>query len=180
MIRYIGVHGPDHAEIVRTCADVLKNVADFQSRFAVLLKFVRRTERRTRFPFGRQATGDFLAMPFIQGWLWIEGIHMGRTTIGENVDHMFRLRRLLRSLDLQRIGPLRSFLENAAQRQRSKSHAAAIQEIAPREEKMRVIDMMGGLHALNYASQQGFAKRVSPFLRNSAFRKKLENRDDFV
>ena len=75
-------------------------------------------------------------MPFIERGLGVKCIHLRGPAIGENVNDMLRLAKLLRRSYGQRIGSMGGFLKNRAQGQRPQAHAAAIQEIAAREKKV--------------------------------------------
>ena len=106
MVRHVGVHRPDHADVVDALGRLREQLADLDAALAVLLELERRGERRAGLPLGRQVRRQRLARLFGQRGLGVERVDMGRPAVHEQVDDPFGLRRELRRLRRQRVGPV--------------------------------------------------------------------------
>ena len=160
VIRHIGAHGPDDADVVDRLGGFRKKLADLDATLPVFLELERRAKRAAGLPLGREMNRDFLAVEFRQLGLRIERIHMRRSAVHEKLDVAFDLRGKLRRFDRERIhraglGGART--ENArlahdrAERERTHAHAAAMEKIAAREEKILRADGMRMLgHGVKY------------------------------
>ena len=142
MVRHIGVHRANDGNVVNTPADMGKNLADFDAALAVSFEFVRRGKRRAGFPFGFQILHrQLFAGVFFQRRFGIEGVHVRRPAVGENMNHMFGFGRKLRlpgherrniaTRRLRRGGERLHAAEKRGQTQRAHAHTAAAQKLAP-------------------------------------------------
>ena len=97
MIWYIGVCGTYYTNIIDIGGCVWKNFTNFDSTFTVLPKFEWRCICIAGCPlclkvFDRQR----LAVIFVQKWLRIECIYVGKPTVQKDVDNVFCNRLVMR------------------------------------------------------------------------------------
>ena len=79
--------------------------------------------------------------------LRIEGIHLRRSAIGEDVDDVFCLPAKLGRAGLQRIAPgLRGATQHRLESHGSQPHAAALQKVAPGGKQVGKIGGVVGFH----------------------------------
>ncbi len=141
VIRDVGMHGADDAQIVDALSDIRKDFADFDTVLAVFLELKRRGERGSGAALGFQSDGNGLARELCERRLGIEGIDVGAAAVHEQVENSLRLRRLRRSLGSHRIcrsrrGRLQmaGLPQQRGQGDGAHAHAAALQQFAPRQE----------------------------------------------
>ncbi len=141
VIRHVGMHRTDDAQVVDRLGQVREDFADFDPATARLVEFVGRGKRGAGGPFGRQMHGDRLAGVFRERRLGVERVNMGCAAIEEQMNHPFRFGRQRRVLGQERIDRLGAaghgreqpgLAEQIGQGQGAKAGAAAAQPIAAR------------------------------------------------
>ena len=95
MIRDIGVHGPDDTQVIGMLGGVMEQFADFQTGLTVPLKSEWGPVRRPGLPLSGKMNGNLLSMPGVQRRFAIEGVHMGRAPVEEDMHHPARPTRKL-------------------------------------------------------------------------------------
>ena len=87
MIRHIGVHRPDHDDVIDMFSDFRKKFADFDAALSVFLKLERRLKCSARATLRLEVVHRqrFAVQPGKRRFR-IESVHMGRTAIGKDVD----------------------------------------------------------------------------------------------
>ena len=116
---------------------VMEQLADLEPALAVALESERRPQRRTGRALGLQPVERHrLAVEFLELWFGIEGVHLRRPAVHEQVHHPLGLRREMRLGSGHR---RRVAAQQTAQRQTAEAHPAALQEVAAVED-----DVVGG------------------------------------
>ena len=159
MIRHIGLHRPNHTQIIGMLGGLLEQIAHLQAALAIALEFKRRLPGRTRFSFGRKVNRDFLAMPLRQRRLGIEGVNVRWTAIHEQMDDPLGLGPKLGSANTH--GACRSSQgsgrgsqspHHGGKAKRTHAHAAPVQKLATRQGKVLRAKGMGVHDSQGYAT----------------------------
>ncbi len=169
MIRHVGMHRTDDAQVVGQFTDVLEDLGNFQPALAVLLECEGRLERRACLAFGGPIGRDRLAVVLGEHRLGVERIDMRRPAVHEQMHDPFclagKLRRLRqhrryraarRACDIGGIG-LRGQARvghQIPQRQRAEPHPASAQSFAARDGLIRGIEIVG--HDRRLSIKRGF------------------------
>jgi hypothetical protein len=144
MIRHVGVHRADHAEIVGESADFFEHLAHFKPALAAFGEFERRFETRAgralRFEHVRQR----LAVVLVQHRLRVERIDVRGAAVHEEMHHALRLRLKMRPFQRHRVQRGRGGLlvEQRACRHGAKAHADTLQQFTTRQKRMLQIRSM--------------------------------------
>ncbi len=93
MVGHVCLHGADHRDVVDARSDMGKNLTGFYPAPSVALKREGRPHHGPGSALGDQmhALGKFLAVVFVECRFWVEGIHVGRTAVQEQVNHALGL-----------------------------------------------------------------------------------------
>ena len=139
VIRHVGLHRSDDANVVDALADIGEDLADLDAALAVLLEFERRAEGRAGLALGPEILGrQFLARVRVEHRLGVEGVDLRRPTVHEQVDHPLRLRRQGGRLRRQRragsrrggrSGERTGFGQQPAERHRAEAHAGSAEHL---------------------------------------------------
>ena len=93
MVRYVRRHRADHAEVVGVLRRVVEKLADFEAAFPVTLEFKGRPQGRSRRPLGLQSLQRHrFPVELLKLRFPVEGIHLRRAAVHEEVNHPLRLR----------------------------------------------------------------------------------------
>ncbi len=146
VIRHVGVHGTDHAEIVRHGPDVRKQFGDLQAALAIVPELEWRLPGGPGGTLGPEHLGQFLAVQPGEFRFGIEGVEVRRSAIHEEVNDVPGLAGELGRSRSERVEPEVRIPGSchqpgdSVQGHRSHSHSAARQELAPGEEEVLGID----------------------------------------
>ena len=111
MVRHVGVHRADDAQVIDARRDVWEDLADLDPALAVLAESVGRGEGGPGTAFGAEILArQHLAGVPVERRLGIEGVDVRRPTVHEQVDDAFRLGREVRPARRERrqVGTVRS------------------------------------------------------------------------
>ena len=169
MIRHIGIHRADHAQIIGKRGQFGKQLAHFQAALAVLRELERRFEARAGRALGFEHIRQRFAVVFVQHRLRVEGIDLRRAAIHEEMHHAFRLRLKMRPSHGQRVQSGRGGLragKQRSERETAHAHADAVQQLATSQEGMlQARSMMGrGLGHRGVLLLRCAARVLSPIL----------------
>ena len=139
VVRHVGLHRADHAEVVGVLGGALEELADLESAPAVSAPGEGRTEGGAGAPLrGDVIAGKGLAVILVQRGLAVEGVDVRRPAVGEDVDDALGLggerggargeRTEGVDLHLRRPGLL---LEEGRKGEGAEAHAAAAEEFTP-------------------------------------------------
>src|SRR6266446_10876712 len=104
MIRCIGVHRPDEAEIIDVLRSFREDLADLDAALTVRLELKWRRQRASRWAFGGEIPSrNYFLRPLCQRRFWVESVHVRRPAIQINVNDTLGARGKLRLLWRQRI-----------------------------------------------------------------------------
>src|SRR5258708_6686164 len=97
MVRYIGDHRSNDAEVIDILSDMREDLADLRAVLPILLEAERRPHQIPGCELGpRRFEGQRLAVELVQHRLVVETIHLRKPTLQENYDDVFSLRRKVR------------------------------------------------------------------------------------
>ena len=134
MIGHVGLHRPDHADVVDALAHMREDLADLDPALAVGLELEGRAERSACLPLGTQvAHRQGLAVVLRQLGLGVERVDLRRSAVHEQVDHPLGLGGELRQREAPsgwRPSPARAACrllprQQRPKRQRAETHARA-------------------------------------------------------
>ena len=107
MIRRIGVHRADEADIVDVLGGSRENLAHLDAALPILAKAERRRERGAGGPLGRQVPARQRPTGVAcEQWFGIEGIELTRAAVEIDVNDMFHAGRKMRRPRRERIASL--------------------------------------------------------------------------
>ncbi len=110
MIRIVGVHRSQHANVVDMFAQLRQQFTDGYTAFATLVKLERRGQQATGWAFGGEIrTGRTLPGVLLELRFGIEQIPTERSAVHKEVNNTFRTRREV-AADRVRCGRLRQTL----------------------------------------------------------------------
>jgi hypothetical protein len=131
----VGVHRADDTQVVGVLpGEGREQLAHLHPALAVGLELERGSERGARWPFGFEMNRQPLAVVFRQLGFRIEGVHLRRAAVGEDLDDVFRARRKMRRLRRERIPVIHSagggFAEQRGESEHAKTGAAGAEHLA--------------------------------------------------
>ena len=152
MIRHLGLHRTDQAEVIGQRADLRKQITDFEPALAILLKLERRRKGRPGLALGLDVFArQRLARVFLQRRLGIERVHVRWPAVEEEMHHAFGLAGKMRRFGRKRIDAFRrprggreqaGFAKQGGETERAHPHAALAQEVAARDKRIAQIGFM--------------------------------------
>lgn len=93
----VGSHGADHEEVIGALGDLGEEIADFETALTVFLEGERRAEGSSCFAFGFEVFDrERLTVQAGEFGFGVEGVHVGRTAICEEVNEALGFSRKLR------------------------------------------------------------------------------------
>ena len=142
------MHRANDRDVVDRPGDVAKEVADFDAALAVLAEFEGRGQGGAgRALGGQHAAGEQLAGVLFEGGLGVEGIHMRRAAVHEDVDDVLGLCREMRHARREgvgaRSGSLGSATDEVSEGERAEAHAAAMEQLAAGEGQVIELEGVG-------------------------------------
>jgi hypothetical protein len=87
----IGVHRADDGDLVDARGDMREEFADLDAGLPVFFERERRAVGGAGFALGLEIERERFAVVFVQRRFGVEGVDLGRTAVGENVDDAFGL-----------------------------------------------------------------------------------------
>ena len=138
VVRDVGVHGADEADVVGAAADVRKQLAHLHAALAVLLERERRLEQAPGLPFGRDVpAGQRLPVVLVEHRLGVEAVDLRQAAVHEQEDDVLRpggvVERALRAgfAALLKPGGRERLADQAGERQHAEAVAHAAERVAP-------------------------------------------------
>jgi hypothetical protein len=142
VIRDVGVHRADDADVVGAGAHVREELAHFEATLAVAREAERRLHQRAGLAFGGHgAARERLAVILRQHRLRIEAVHLRQPAVHEEEDDVFRARGMVQALrELRRrglaggeAGGLERVADQAGERHHAEAAADATERVAARD-----------------------------------------------
>ncbi len=175
VIRHVGVHRADDADVVDALRGLRENLAHFDPALPVFFEVVRRLVSRAGFPLGLQMLQrDALPVHRRELRFRVKGVHVRRSAVHEQVDDALRFAGKMRRARRERIEarsgvrlhPER-LAQDAAQRERAHAHAASGEEVAAGEK------VVGETRSVMGHRRESYAQVTAPAPRNLAHRRQL-------
>jgi hypothetical protein len=148
VVRHVGVHRADDAEVVGVFGGMAEKFADFEAGLAVAVKGEGRSQSGAGGAFGFESfEWDRFAVLQLEGWFGVEGVHLGWATVHEEVNDPFGPGS---EMGTREGGGIRGggsgasrIAEKSAEGEAAEAHAAAAEEIAAIEDDVVSCEVVG-------------------------------------